>query len=169
MFPREAPPPYPESREERPLAPPRSPAHSGGRLKINLVSSAISILLHHPQLAAEQPEARLLQGLRESNIELLIELLDYLQQTPDASLAPWVVDWQQDPRRQPLLMLLNEITHLDPVVSNTNASQLLNDTMQRLIARHSEARIDELLKKSRQTPLSKDEKQQLQSLLLKRS
>lgn len=164
----EAPPPYPQSREERPLAPPRPPAN-GGRLKINLVSSAISILLHHPQLAAEQPEARLLQGLRESNIELLIELLDYLQQTADASLGTLVVDWQQDPRRQPLLMLLNEITHLDPVVSNTNASQLLNDTMQRLIARHSEARIDELLKKSRQTPLSKDEKQQLQSLLLKRS
>ena len=156
-----APYPAPEARTER------SAAQRG--IRINLVSSAISILLHRPELAAGQPQADLLHGLNEPNIELLIELLRYLQQTPDASLGTLVVDWQHDPQRQPLLMLLNEISHQDPVLGDIDASQLLSETMQRLIGRHFEARIDALLKKSRQTPLTTEEKQQLQSLLTNRS
>lgn len=161
---------FPENRAPTPMPAPAAPGNSGSRrLRINLVSSAISILLHRPELAANQPEANVLNGLREPNIELLIELLRYLQETPGASLGTLVVDWQQDPQRQPHLMLLNEIAHLDPVLGDIDAGQLLSETMQRLIARHSEARIDELLKKSRQTPLTDDEKQQLQTLLTRRS
>jgi DNA primase len=158
---------FPAGNGNRALTPISKPGSR--RLRINLVSSAISILLHRPELAASQPEANVLNGLREPNIELLIELLRYLQETPGASLGTLVVDWQQDPQRQPHLMLLNEIAHLDPVLGDIDAGQLLSETMQRLIARHSEARIDELLKKSRQTPLTDDEKQQLQTLLTRRS
>lgn len=169
-------PDYPDYPDSRPAPEPYPPqegrvSRPSGRqgLKINLVSSAISILLHHPELATSQPEASLLKGLQEPNIELLVELLSYLQQTPDASLGTLVVDWQHDPRRQPMLMLLNEIAHLDPVLGDIDAGQLLGETMQRLIGRHFEARIDALLKKSRQTPLTVEEKQQLQSLLINRS
>ncbi len=170
---------YPDYPDEAPsyqegptaTAPQRSRprSRSDRSLKINLVSSAISILLHHPELAAGQSEASVLKGLQEPNIELLIELLEYLQQTPGASLGTLVVDWQEDHQRQAYLMLLNEIAHMEPVLGNIDPSQLLGETMQRLLGRHSEARIDELMKKQRQTPLTSEEKQQLQSLLLSRT
>ncbi|GGC06598.1 DNA primase [Marinobacterium zhoushanense] len=149
---------YPQPRQSKPK--------SGKKLKINLVSSAISILLHRPELASTQPEATLLKGLREPNIELLTDLLDYLQRTPDASLGTLVVDWQQDSDRQAQLMLLNEIAHLDPVLGDVDAGKLLGETMQRLLSRHSEARIDELMKKKQQCPLTTEEMQQLNTLLI---
>lgn len=170
-----APPEYPDypdqypGNQEAPAATPKSRPKAGNRaLKINLVSSAISILLHQPDLASSQPEATTLKGLQEPNIDLLIELLSYLQQNHAASLGTLVVDWQEDPAKQAHLMLLNEIAHMEPVLGNIDAGQLLSETMQRLIGRHSEARIDELMKKQRQTPLTDEEKQQLQSLLLSR-
>ncbi|SEG57000.1 DNA primase [Marinobacterium lutimaris] len=163
----------PGYQESAPAAPTqRSRPRTGGSdrsVKINLVSSAISILLHHPELAPGQSEAAVLKGLQEPNVELLIELLEYLQQTPGASLGTLVVDWQENPQRQAYLMLLNEIAHMEPVLGNIDPSQLLSETMQRLLGRHSEARIDELMKKQRQAPLTTEEKQQLQSLLLSRT
>ncbi|TCK07135.1 DNA primase [Marinobacterium mangrovicola] len=162
-------PSYHESAPAAPAQRNRPRSSSDRSVKINLVSSAISILLHHPELAASQSEAGLLKGLQEPNIELLIELLDYLQQTPGASLGMLVVDWQEDPQRQAYLMLLNEIAHMEPVLGNIDPAQLFRETMQRLLGRHSDARIDELMKKQRQTPLTAEEKQQLQSLLLSRT
>ncbi|MBV1790211.1 DNA primase [Marinobacterium sp. D7] len=166
----DAEPDYPGYADEQPpqsYTQPRQAKPKGAKkLKINLVSSAVSILLHRPELAPTQPEAVLLKGLQEPNIELLTDLLDYLQRTPGASLGTLVVDWQQDPAHQAQLMLLNEIAHLDPVLGDVDAGKLLGETMQRLLSRHSEARIDELMKKQRQTPLTAEEKAQLQALLI---
>jgi len=162
-------PDYPPYADEQPaasqgFAPGRQhKPKAGKRVVINPVSKAISILLHQPELASTQPEAGVLRGLQEPNIDLLTDLLDYLQRTPNASLGTLVVDWQQDPAHQAQLMLLNEIAHSDPVPGD--ASTFLHDTLQHLIARHSETRIDELMKKQRQTPLTAEEKAQLQALL----
>ncbi|MBR9885907.1 MAG: DNA primase [Oceanospirillales bacterium] len=161
-------PPYadePAPQDYAPARPSPAKARPGKTLKINLVSSAISILLHHPELASSQPEASVLKGLQEPNIELLTDLLEYLQRTPGASLGTLLVDWQHDPAHQAYLMLLNEIAHLDPVLGDVDAGKLLGETMQRLLGRHSEARIDELMKKQRQSPLTAEEKAQLQALL----
>ncbi len=154
---------------------PRPPTaqHTGNRSNrsrgshLNLVNSAISILLHRPALAAQLPAASELEGISEPNIELLVALIDYLQTTPGASLGTLLVDWQLDNTHAAWLMMLNEIAHLDPILAGVDAGGLLSDTYSRLLERKVESRLDQLLKKQRQTPLTDNEKKQLQELLMR--
>ncbi len=138
---------------------------SGSR---DLVNQAISILLHHPELARSAPAADSFRILLEPNIDVLINLLDYLQKDPDSSLGTLLVDWQDAEEHRSDLMLLNEISHLDPILGDVDAASLLGDTLKGLLARRKEAQLDQLLKKSRQAPLTEQEKRDLQQLLLER-
>ncbi len=132
----------------------------------HLVNQAISILLHQPSLAAQAPKAAEFTLVDEPNIGVLIHLLEYMQETPGSSLGTLLVDWQDDEARRADLMLLNEISHLDPVLGDTNAASLLQETLTRILARRQEALMDQLLKKSRQSPLTEEEKQTLRQLVL---
>ncbi|GAA0787961.1 DNA primase [Marinobacterium sediminicola] len=142
-----------------------SPGNQGSR---NLVNQAVSILLHRPELAHSAPAADSFRTLLEPNIEVLINLLDYLQKDPSSSLGTLLVDWQDAEEHRSDLMLLNEISHLDPILGDVDAASLLDDTLKRLLARRQEAQLDQLLKKSRQSPLTDEEKRDLQQLLLNR-
>ena len=134
----------------------------------NLVNQAISILLHRPDLARSTAPAADFVSISETNIGVLIRLLHYLQQEPEGSLGTLLVDWQDDPDHRADLMLLNEISHLDPVMGDVDAARLLEDTLNRLLGRRHETLLDQLLKKSRQAPLTDDEKRELQQLLQSR-
>jgi DNA primase len=134
----------------------------------NLVNQAISILLHRPDLARSTAPAADFVSISETNIGVLIRLLNYLQQEPEGSLGTLLVDWQDDPDHRADLMLLNEISHLDPVMGDVDAARLLEDTLNRLLGRRHETLLDQLLKKSRQAPLTDDEKRELQQLLQSR-
>ena len=134
----------------------------------NLVNQAISILLHRPDLARSTAPAADFGSISETNIGVLIRLLHYLQQEPEGSLGTLLVDWQDDPDHRADLMLLNEISHLDPVMGDVDAARLLEDTLNRLLGRRHETLLDQLLKKSRQAPLTDDEKRELQQLLQSR-
>jgi len=147
---------------ERPTTTRGKPAGGGQR---NLVNQAISILLHRPDLAPGAPAAAEFADISETNIGVLLRLLRYLQQTPEGSLGTLLVDWQDDPEHRADLMLLNEISHLDPVLGDVDAARLLQDTLNRLLGRRHETQLDQLLKKSRQTPLTDEEKRRLQQLL----
>ncbi|MBR9829103.1 MAG: DNA primase [Oceanospirillales bacterium] len=147
---------------------PRAPTAKPKRGPNNLVNQAISILLHHPELAQSAPAANSFQVLMEPNIEVLINLLNYLQNEPGSSLGTLLVDWQSLDERRSDLMLLNEISHLDPVLGDVDAGSLLQDTLNHLLGRRQDALLDQLLKKSRQTPLTDEEKRDLQQLLLNR-
>lgn len=156
------PPPY---QQPRPAPARNKPAQSGYR---NLVNQAISVLLHRPDLARSTPPAADFASINETNIGVLIRLLHYLQQEPAGSLGTLLVDWQDDPDHRADLMLLNEISHLDPVLGDVDAVRLLEDTLNRLLGRRHETLLDQLLKKSRQAPLTDDEKRELQQLLQSR-
>ena len=157
-----SPPPSPHYAQQAPAQPVRRTQSR------HLVNQAVSILLHHPSLATTAPPASQFNLVDEPNIEVLVHLLEYLQQTPDCSLGTLLVDWQDDPARRADLMLLNEISHLDPVLGDVDASHLLQETLNGILARRQDAQLDQLLKKSRQTPLTDEEKRDLQQLLLKR-
>jgi len=158
--------PTPNSYQQARPAPARNkPTQSGHR---NLVNQAISILLHRPDLARSTPPAADFASISETNIGVLIRLLHYLQQEPEGSLGTLLVDWQDDPDHRADLMLLNEISHLDPVMGDVDATRLLEDTLNRLLGRRHETLLDQLLKKSRQAPLTDDEKRELQQLLQSR-
>ena len=136
-----------------------------GGARISLVNSAISILLHRPDLAASAVSASELEGIEIQNIELLQQLLTYLQTTEEASLGTLLLDWQRDPAYAPYLILLNEISHLDPVLKDVDAGQLLTDALNRLLTRKTESELNELKRLSRERPLNDSEKQRLQLLL----
>ncbi|GGO85223.1 DNA primase [Marinobacterium nitratireducens] len=139
----------------------------GSRSNLNLCDKAISCLLHFPQLADRLPAASDLKGLKEPNSDVLIALIDYLQQTPGASLGTLVVDWQDEPQHAAWLMLLNEIAHNSPL--HQDPEQELKDNINRLIQVHRpEGELDALLRKNRQSPLTRDEKQRLNELLARR-
>ena len=145
------------------------PVRSGISTKINLVNSAISILLHRPDLAHQVVQATELEGLYVENISLLRQLLSYLQTTPDASLGTLLLDWQRDPEMAPNLLMLNEISQVDPVLDNVDAKVLLDDAMGRLLSRKYEHELAELTRLSRERPLTNEEKQQLAQLLARKA
>ena len=152
-------------QQVRPASVRNKPTQSEHR---NLVNQAISILLHRPDLARSTAPAADFVSISETNIGVLIPLLHYLQQEPEGSLGTLLVDWQDDPDHRADLMLLNEISHLDPVMGDVDAARLLEDTLNRLLGRRHETLLDQLLKKSRQAPLTDDEKRELQQLLQRR-
>ena len=133
---------------------------------VSLVNRIISILLHRPTLAHELDDPEALGHLQEFNIDLLIELLSYFRNHPDNSIGTLYVDWKTDPQRSAYLMILNEISHLEPIPANANPLTELRDAVQRLSSRQTENQLDRLLKKQRQSPLTEDEKKQLQKLLM---
>ena len=145
---------------------------SGERVKrgtiINIVNSAVSILLHRPDLAVTVMPAEDLNGIAVENIALLQQLLSYLQMTPDASLGTLLLDWQRDPHLAPNLLLLNEISQVDPVLDNVDAKVLLDDALSRLLDRKSEYGLKELTQLSKERPLSDEEKAQLAKLLVRK-
>lgn len=155
---------YGYDREQVGAAQPR-PAVAGRRARLDLIDNAISILLHRPELARSTFSADELDGLRGQNLDLLQQLLRYFQASEEHSLGTLLFDWQQDLQLAPGLLLINEISHLDPLLENVDAEKLLSDAMNRILTRKREADLQQLKQLSRERPLSDDEKQRLQQLL----
>lgn len=136
------------------------------RLRLNLINKVISILLHRPDLAQSIRHPDDLGNIQDNNIDLLIELINYLKKDENNSLGTLLVDWQHSTQHSPYLMLLNEIANIDPIPAEANALMELQGAFQQLMKRSQERRLDQLLKKSKQTPLTQEEKARLQELLL---
>ncbi|RAU17918.1 DNA primase [Nitrincola tibetensis] len=136
------------------------------RLRLNLINKVISILLHRPDLAQSIRHPDDLGNIQDNNIDLLIELINYLKKDENNSLGTLLVDWQHSAQHSPYLMLLNEIANIDPIPAEANALMELQGAFQQLMKRSQERRLDQLLKKSKQTPLTQEEKARLQELLL---
>ncbi len=148
----------PKRRSERPAN------QSGAR--IDLIASAISIVLHRPGLARLTFKAEELEGVQGPNIELLSDLLEYFQEDKERSFGTLMFDWEQDATKAPGLLVLNEISHLDPLLESVDAEKLLSDAMSRLMERKLKSELEQLKTWSRERPLTDAEKQRLQTLLL---
>ena len=145
-------------RAERPAK------HSGSR--IDLIASAISIVLHRPELARLTFKAEELEGVQGPNLDLLRDLLEYFQEDEERSFGTLMFDWEQDATKAPGLLVLNEISHLDPLLESVDAEKLLSDAMSRIMERKLKAELEQLKTWSRERPLTDAEKQRLQALLL---
>ena len=133
---------------------------------ISLVNRIIAILIHRPELARQIDDPETLGQLQEPNIDLLIELLNYFRQHPENSLGTLNVDWNQDAQHQAYRVMIAEISHVEPIPSSANALTELRDALQRLSSRQNDSQLDRLLKKQKLSPLTTEEKKQLQTLLL---
>ncbi len=128
----------------------------------SLCSHIISLLLHHPKLAAKIENPQLLSSLKEPHIDLLCLLTNYLKETNTPSLGPLLVDWGDNPDFYTHLLTLSEISRLDPVLSG-DPNQLFDEAWRRLLSRQQEPELDRLGKKSPAT-LTPDEKNRLRIL-----
>ena len=144
-------------REERPL-----PNAKELAIRVTPGNSAISILLHAPHLASGC-DLSFLSEARDQTDKLLYKLVEYLRDTPDATLGTLFVDWESDPELARYLNALNEISHLEPVQDIESAQNVLSDSLQRLQEHSIDQQISELT--SRQQ-LSADDKRRLNQLLL---
>lgn len=147
-------------------APVRRNAQSQGA-RIDLISSAISIVLHRPELSRQCARAQEFDGIKGQNIELLRDLLDYFQQSEERSFGTLMFDWEQDSTKTPYLLVLNEISHVDPLLESVDAERLLQDALGRILARKYKTELEQLTRTARERPLSDEEKKRLQALLTK--
>jgi DNA primase len=74
-------------------------------------------------------------------------------------------DWEQNSEKTPYLLVLNEISHVDPLLESVDAERLLTDALGRILERKYMAELEQLTRQARERPLSDDEKRRLQALL----
>ena len=128
--------------------------------------SATRTLLHHPHLAGLAQQASELANDGDEEAQLLIALIGALQKNPQLSTIELLARWHGTALGDQLNQLAEKEWLLN--IPNANLEQQFFDTINTLTARQTERRIQYLLDKSAQTPLTPEEKQQLRELLSSR-
>ncbi len=95
--------------------------------KISLVNRIISLLLHDPKLISNVESLTDIEHLEEDNADILALLIGYWEQYPDAGLGQMLVDWQDEPKYASKLLVISEISRLNPCPDN-NYQQLFIDS-----------------------------------------
>lgn len=140
----------------------RLPPNTGNAVE-SPVMSATRILLHHPHLASTAQQARQLANEGEEEAQLLIALLDALQKNPKLSTIELLARWHGTALGDQLNQLAEREWLLN--IPSANLEQQFFDTIDRLTARQTDRKIQQLLDKSAHSALSPEEKQQLRDLL----
>jgi DNA primase len=161
---------------------PRSELGTGrhGRMSVgrgNLLTQAITLVLHHPAAASTIGDAHLLSSIDKPGVPVLKELLEQAATaSAPGALAPGVAAPGATPSTAMLLERwrgrveyerLTELATLDPLVADTAAAaKELKMAIQKLLEEYGPGRrMDELLKKAEELGLNYDEKAELSSLL----
>ncbi|MEH6491526.1 DNA primase [Halopseudomonas sp.] len=123
---------------------------------------AARTLLHHPHLAGLALQANELADEDEDEARLLVALLDAAQKNPGLNTIEMLARWHGTALGEQLSALAEQEWLLNN--PSANLEQQFFDTINRLSAEQTERRIDKLLAKSANQPLSAEEKQQLRDL-----
>lgn len=132
----------------------------------NPLLNAARTLLHHPQLAGLVKEANQFADEEGEQAQLLVGLIEALQKTPTLSTVQLLARWHGTEMGEQLSQLAEKEWLLN--IPDANLEQQFFDTINSLVARQTERRIEQLLDKSAHTPLTTEEKQQLRELLHRR-
>jgi len=129
----------------------------------NLVTQAVTLLLHFPQAAAAVPAAQRqgLERLDQPGLTVLRELLAQQADQPAASLAQTLERWRERPEYRRLC----ELAAATPLVPDASAvARELCEAIQRLLDGEVRRRLESLIEKARAQGLDEQEKLELQSL-----
>ena len=125
---------------------------------------ATALLLHNPELATKVEDIEVLRTIDSSGMEQLIELLDLLSNQPELNTVGILAHWQgahgEDASEE-----LKSLASREQLVAKDNRQSSFLDILSHLQKHHNEQQLDQLLKHAKHTPLTSDEKQQLQALL----
>jgi len=128
----------------------------------NLVRQAIGLLVHFPEAAQTVEWSNGLEQVNRPGIPLLVELLAQLREDPPPNTAALLERWRERPDYGPLSKLA---TGECLVPDAAAAAAEIRSALERLQAEHLMTRLHDLEQKSREAPLTAEEKQELQALL----
>ncbi|WMS85592.1 DNA primase [Pleionea litopenaei] len=129
------------------------------------IRRAITLLLHQPQLVTQLPPSDWLANLNQAGNEILRQMIEILRNDPNISVGAIIEHWRGSSIQQHLLKLANE----EILTPESGQAQELSDILARLEKSYKEQRFTELQQRSQRGPLSTEEKQEYQSLLLELS
>ncbi|NPU90878.1 MAG: DNA primase [Gammaproteobacteria bacterium] len=131
--------PAPRPRQRQPLS--RGDKPAGAKTELSLVDSTIRILLNAPRQAAGTPLPDELQQLDLPRMPLLLELLQYLKQKPDASTAAILGHWQNQDGGDALFNLAAR----EFLLPNEEQFPELEDALRRLRLQKVEQDLDQII------------------------
>jgi DNA primase len=137
-----------------------------GRMSVgrgNLLTQAITLVLHHPAAAGAIENPDLLGSIDKTGVSVLKELLEQAATASSPSTAMLLERWRDRAEYE----RLTELATLDPLVADTaSAAKELKMAVEKLLEEYGPGRrMDELLKKAEELGLNYDEKAELSSLL----
>jgi DNA primase len=137
-----------------------------GRMSVgrgNLLTQAITLVLHHPAAAGAIENPDLLGSIDKTGVSVLKELLEQAATASSPSTAMLLERWRDRVEYE----RLTELAMLDPLVADTaSAAKELKMAVEKLLEEYGPGRrMDELLKKAEELGLNYDEKAELSSLL----
>jgi DNA primase len=129
----------------------------------NLLSQAISLVLHHPASASAMRDPDALLQIELPGMGVLKELIEQARSMSQPSTAMLVERWRDRPEHTRLTELALEPSMVPDAAS---AGKELQMAIQKLIESHGPGRrMNELLRKAEEMGLNSDEKAELSSLL----
>jgi DNA primase len=137
-----------------------------GRMSVgrgNLLTQAITLVLHHPAAAGAIEDPDLLGSIDKAGVSVLRELLEQAATASSPSTATLLERWRDRPEHERLTTLAMQ----DPLVADTAAAaKELKMAVEKLLEEYGPGRrMDELLKKAEELGLNYAEKAELSSLL----
>ncbi|MBD8685135.1 DNA primase [Pseudomonas sp. CFBP 13719] len=123
--------------------------------------SALRTLLHYPQLAEKVEDVSHFADEEQVHAQLLVALLEALQKNPKLRSLQLIARWHGTEQGK----LLRALAEKEWLIDADNLEQQFFDTITSLSARQRERCLEHLLRKSRQSELSAEEKNQLRELL----
>jgi DNA primase len=142
------------------------PIRQRGRMSAgrgNLLTQAITLVLHHPAAAGAIEQPDLLSSIDKPGVSVLKELLEQAATASSPNTAMILERWRDRPEYE----RLTELAMQDPLVADTAAAaKELRMAVEKLLQEYGPGRrMDELLKKAEELGLNYDEKAELSSLL----
>jgi DNA primase len=142
------------------------PARQRGRMSVgrgNLLTQAITLVLHHPAAAGAIEDPELLSNVDKPGVSVLKELIEQAAAASSPSTGMLLERWRDRAEYE----RLTELATLDPLVADTPAAASeLKMAVEKLLVEYGPGRrMDELLKKAQELGLNYDEKAELSSLL----
>jgi DNA primase len=153
--------------KNKPAERPEPSLRSRGRMSAgrgNLLTQAITLVLHHPAAAGSIVDPDLLDDIQTPGVTVLKELLEQATGAASPSTAILLEHW----RDRAEYGRLSELAMVDPLVADASAAaQELQMAIEKLLQEFGPGRrMDELLRKAEEMGLNYDEKAEL-TLLLK--
>jgi len=118
-------------------------------------------LLHHPLLAGKVEDASHFADEEHLYSQLLVALIEAAQKNPGLSSMQLIARWHGTEQGR----LLRALAEKEWLIVADNLEQQFFDTITSLSARQRERSLEQLLRKSRQSELTSEEKNQLLALL----